>query len=297
MLSATLKEESGMSNEVTGAVLKRNLGTVTRKAVMLLLADKASDDGTGIWASKERMASELCMTTRGLRLAIKALVSEGLVMEVGRRPCRFGYTQEYAINLAALAATPLVDWHQKSTPEYGSPLNRVQGDPGMVFRGTPEYGSGKPPLEPPLEPPIITPSALGGSDDGFDVWWSAYPKRVGKSTTKAAYARAVKKLGSDSAAAGATLLEKLQAHVALWRKNSEFPRYVPHPTTWLNQGRWDDELETAAPNRTNAFAGHGPVDLKRPPSFDPETAPAPTPVPKREPLARPAMPDEKGMLW
>ena len=25
-------------------------------------------------------------------------------------------------------------------------------------------------------------------------------------------------------------------------------QYIPHPATWLNQGRWDDELEEALPD-------------------------------------------------
>ena len=31
-------------------------------------------------------------------------------------------------------------------------------------------------------------------------------------------------------------------------------KYVAHPTTWLNQGRWEDETEAPAPAMSNAEA-------------------------------------------
>ena len=31
-------------------------------------------------------------------------------------------------------------------------------------------------------------------------------------------------------------------------------KYVAHPTTWLNQGRWEDETEEPAPTMSNAEA-------------------------------------------
>lgn len=100
-----------MSNHLVSMVYKRDLGSVTRKAVMVLLADKASDDGSGIWASKQCMADELCLSRLSVRKVIKTFVSEGLIVEVGRRECSNGYTTEYALNVAAIEALPLVGWH------------------------------------------------------------------------------------------------------------------------------------------------------------------------------------------
>ena len=100
-----------MSNHLTSMVYKRDLGSIARKAVMVLLADKASDDGSGIWASKQRMANELCASKQTVLNTLKSLASDGLIAEVGKRKCANGYTVEYAINVANLEALALVKWH------------------------------------------------------------------------------------------------------------------------------------------------------------------------------------------
>jgi hypothetical protein len=42
------------------------------------------------------------------------------------------------------------------------------------------------------------------------------------------------------------MLAALAVHVASeqWRRDDG--RYIPHPATWLNQRRWEDEAEPAA---------------------------------------------------
>lgn len=102
-----------MSNHVASEVLKRQLNTLTRKAVMHLLADKASDNGSGIWASKQTMADELCTSKQTILSTIRGLVADGLLKEVGHRRCANGYLVEYCIDVAALKSLPLVKAHQK----------------------------------------------------------------------------------------------------------------------------------------------------------------------------------------
>ena len=109
-----------MSNHLSSQVYKRNLGTLTRKAVMALLADKASDNGEGIWAAKQTMADELCTSKQTVITTIKGLVADDLLKEVGRRPCQNGYLVEYAINVKALMALALVKSHDDKEKKKGS---------------------------------------------------------------------------------------------------------------------------------------------------------------------------------
>jgi hypothetical protein len=71
--------------------------------------------------------------------------------------------------------------------------------------------------------------------DDFDAFWQAYPKRVGKQAAAKAFAAAKKR--------GATLERIMQGLGRYqWPPDAQF---IPHPTTWLNQGRYDDEpMET-----------------------------------------------------
>jgi len=73
-------------------------------------------------------------------------------------------------------------------------------------------------------------------------FWEEYPKKVGKGAAFTAFKKAKVKLE--------TLLTAVaeQKGSEDWLK--EGGRYIPMPTTWLNQRRWEDEL----PNRSNGGA-------------------------------------------
>ncbi len=54
-----------MSWRVANACAERKFGSATRKKIIMFLADKASDDGSGIWCSKRTIQrhTELGETT------------------------------------------------------------------------------------------------------------------------------------------------------------------------------------------------------------------------------------------
>lgn len=67
-------------------------------------------------------------------------------------------------------------------------------------------------------------------DEHFEGFWSAYPRRIGKAAARRAWEKAMKVTTPE--VIGAAL------RAAEW---PEDPQYIPHPATWLNQGRWDDQ--------------------------------------------------------
>lgn len=73
--------------------------------------------------------------------------------------------------------------------------------------------------------------------ESFEAWWTMYPRdrRVGKAAAAKAYAKAHKTVGAETLARG------LAAAVAEWSAARTEPRFLPHPATWLNAGRWADE--------------------------------------------------------
>ena len=74
---------------------------------------------------------------------------------------------------------------------------------------------------------IVSPSP-----DAFDEWWNAYPLKKGKGKAREAYAKARRKVSAD----------KLQETVEVFRDDpNRGDTYWPHPTTWLNEERWDDD--------------------------------------------------------
>lgn len=101
-----------MSNHITSLLRRKILGVgLTGKSVILLMGDLASDDGSGIWASKARMARELETTDRTIQRTIKALIDAGFVSCVGERKHQNGSTFEYQISADRVDLCP--DAHDK----------------------------------------------------------------------------------------------------------------------------------------------------------------------------------------
>lgn len=78
---------------------------------------------------------------------------------------------------------------------------------------------------------VTTSGAAAPSD--FDRFWAAYPRRTGKGAAEKAWAKAAK-------AADPQRLIDAATHFAAARQDQD-PRFTPHPATWLNQRRWEDE--------------------------------------------------------
>ncbi|KKM17431.1 hypothetical protein LCGC14_1675860 [marine sediment metagenome] len=67
------------------------------------------------------------------------------------------------------------------------------------------------------------------SKAGFDKFWSAYPRKVSKVAARRAW--------SSVEASLETVLEALEVQKPQWKD----PQFIPHPATWLNGQRWEDE--------------------------------------------------------
>lgn len=69
---------------------------------------------------------------------------------------------------------------------------------------------------------------------GFDTFWSAYPKKVGKGAAEKSWQKNKPPLEEVLVA-----IEK-QKQTDQWKK--ENGQFIPNPATWLNQKRWEDEV-------------------------------------------------------
>lgn len=74
----------------------------------------------------------------------------------------------------------------------------------------------------------------------FEAFWQLYPRKVGKDAAWRVWMR--KKHELPLANELAAILAR-QCHCEQWQRDGG--QYIPHPATWLNQGRWQDEIETA----------------------------------------------------
>lgn len=72
-------------------------------------------------------------------------------------------------------------------------------------------------------------------DAAFELLWPDYPRKVGKPAALRAW-RAIKPQNQETFDA---IDAGLSRWVSEWRGVDK--RYIPHPATWLNQRRWEDE--------------------------------------------------------
>ena len=70
----------------------------------------------------------------------------------------------------------------------------------------------------------------------FNDFWSLYPRKVSKRVAEKSWNKL-----SPLEQAGA--LEALPNHIEYWKLKQTATEFIPHPATWLNQGRWEDELD------------------------------------------------------
>jgi hypothetical protein len=70
----------------------------------------------------------------------------------------------------------------------------------------------------------------------FNEFWSKYPRKVAKKTAMQAFA----KLPIEEQELA---IDALDTHLDYWKLKETATDFIPHPATWLNQGRYFDELE------------------------------------------------------
>ena len=74
------------------------------------------------------------------------------------------------------------------------------------------------------------------SEEHFELFYKQYPKKQGKATALKSWNK-IKNLDFDLIMAAL----KEQKQSTAWRKDNG--QFIPLPSTWLNQERWDDEVE------------------------------------------------------
>ena len=75
--------------------------------------------------------------------------------------------------------------------------------------------------------------------DQFNEFWNVYDKKVSKPKAITAYNKALKKVSHQ------TIMSALNNQKKLWVGKDK--AYIKHPTTWLNQECWEDDLNHIQP--------------------------------------------------
>jgi hypothetical protein len=147
---------------------------------------------------------------------------------------------------------PPEDDTDKAVPEHdlGSAMASPRSSDSLILRSSDSLN----------EDSLIADSALQQKDDlapkdAFVKFWSRYPKKKAKPAAEKAW----KKINPDHSLFN-QIMESLGKHCVSKEWLKDDGQFIPHPATWLNQGRWEDEVTLAsnvhkfpAPSRHTGF--------------------------------------------
>lgn len=92
-------------------------------------------------------------------------------------------------------------------------------------------------------------------ESAFDRWYAIYPKKQARSVAEKSW----QKMKLDAAAT--TIIEKTKDFVESYREQGKL-EYLPMPATFLNQRRWEDQIQKPAKTNQPAPIKSRPTNLR-----------------------------------
>lgn len=264
-----------MSWSLVGLTSKRRVGSPALRLLLLTMADKANDDGSGVFASVATLARDIESSPATVKRILKKLEGERLIKRAGTRECPHGYTVVWSVQVSAIEALPLLSQDRTPARAQAAPrnLNPVQNDRGTGVKMTPhpvhlDPGTGvkmthegghhdpptgvkmshKPTLKPIQEPTLKpTTRARRGSrttpdpSASFGQAWALWPRK-----DRSSKAKSVKLWATlETQYGGQAALGAVRAYLDTPDARKEGGAYVPGFERWL-ANRAESFLDQAA---------------------------------------------------
>lgn len=184
----------------------------------------------GIYPSIPKLAQEARCSERSVQKALAELRALG-VLRVERRKRVAGDSDTNVYHLLnSVESSP-----ESGAHGAGGGAHHAPGVVHTVHQGGAHHAPKEEPLEeePIEEEPPKAPKGAVSVANHFDVFWSMYPRKVGKPQARGAYLKALKR-EAEAVIIGA--VERMLAD-----PNLPEQQFIPHPSTWLNRDGWNDE--------------------------------------------------------
>ncbi|WP_066041952.1 helix-turn-helix domain-containing protein [Herbiconiux solani] len=198
----------------------------TRKFTLIALADMA-DEEFSCFPGQERLARMIGASVDTVQRALKSLEEDGYIeRQARRRDDGYRTSDRYRLrvgsshrNMRPKNLTP-----QPLAPHTANGTDLTPHSAGVI--------TSKNHHESPDMFDLDIPADSTGAGS-FAEFYMAYPRKVGKEAARKAFAAASKKTDPADIIAGA---QRFASDPNLPEK-----QFIPHPSTWLSHGRWDDE--------------------------------------------------------
>lgn len=225
--------------------------TLSVEARMVLIAMFTLKDGTHL--TREQLAARIGMSDRKVKAALAELDEAGF-RHVTRRHLPDGtmtwetdwYDEPHDAPVTVTGEPSTIGPQRSNGPDLGKDqelAGQTIGTPRS--NGTSLYNKNTPPTpasggsQPPSQPKKPQPRGDRKKDEPqepelFARFYAAYPRKLGKQAAVKAWNKAVK-----GGVAPEVILRGIEQQAEILERRER--QFVPHPATWLNQGRWEDD--------------------------------------------------------
>lgn len=212
-----------MSIQDISWALKQDVRPAGAKLLLIALANYTNERHE-CWPSKATLAKDCSMDKRQICRHLAELQEKGLVRVEERYQDGAQITSMIQLSVQCTVTPSGVD----VTGGSG-----VEDTPPVAQETLPQWRGRH--TEPSLEPSMNHKNV---SDEDFEVFWKAYPKRDGPNPKQPAlnsWRRAVRKADAE------TIISSAKAYTKECEaKGIVKTQFVPMASTWLNQERWND---------------------------------------------------------
>lgn len=260
----TVKPRTGFT-VLPNRTLRDNRLSLKTRAILAIMFSLPED-----WDYTAAGLSAICGAGRdAVRSALRELEEYGYLTRVQRHDASGHFSRnEYIVTDEPASETdaPMTGFPATAEPSAGEP------SPGEPMTENPTQQN-KDCTNTPYSPPdrAMPPSrgharsdpaqpldgAVAGSTGDvdwalFEQFWSAYPRKQNKERARRAWKKLRPNMALCQAMSDALERDKRSEQ---WRKNNG--EFIPHPSSWLNGRRWEDEGPPGTEDRPGPLRGEG----------------------------------------
>lgn len=224
--------------------------TTSEIATLHALAFCTGERSLKCFPSNETLCDLTGLSVRTVRASLKSLEDAGFIT----RETRAGRANIFTLNIETMRAC-----HRKrrwsdtrdaahpadSEAEIITTVSELASGPGCASASVEAPVEETPapvPAVAKVDPALAKAKKYTGVDADFEEFYAAYPRRVGKEAARRAFVKAVK-----TKAKASDIIEGARRYAAATAAAGTETRFIAHPATWLNAGRWSDDMQDAAP--------------------------------------------------
>ena len=201
-----------MSFRLVAAAWEADIKSPGCKFVLMGLASYCNEEGE-CWPRQETLAQRTCQSIRTVRDHLAWLEANGYIQREHRNTTSGRRSDMYLVTINTTQPAKTAACANGKKPQSQPAKTAACSILESVINNT----------------PTVQDSALA--------IYQAYPRKVGKLAALKAIEKALKV--SDSA----SILASVQRFAAQVKTERTEERFIPHPSTWFNAGRWMDETK------------------------------------------------------